>query len=307
MPIRIPDQLPAASVLAEEQIFVMSEERATHQDIRPLELLILNLMPLKIITESQYLRKLSNTPLQVNITLLRIDDHESRHTPKSHLDAFYRGFQEVRDRRYDGMIVTGAALDRMPFEEVRYWDRLNEILHWSASHVTSTLFSCWAASAALQVFYDLPRQERERKLSGVFRQDLRHGTDPLVRGFDDHFLAPHSRYVDFPVARIEEETDLSILADGPETGVYLAVSPSRRQVYVTGHPEYDADTLAQEYRRDLGAGGRPTLPENYFPYDDPSFSPSCVWRSHASILFSNWLNYYVYQATAYDLSEIGRE
>ncbi len=300
MPIKIPDSLPAATVLANEKVFVMTEERASHQDIRPLHVLFLNLMPKKIITEIQFMRLLSNTPLQVNIRLLRIDRHQSRNTPQSHLDTFYCDFDEVEDEYFDGLIVTGAALDRMPFEEVNYWDKLSHILDWSRTHVTSTMMSCWAAAAGLRIFYDLPRQNREVKLSGVFRQSRAETSNPLIRGFDYNFPAPHSRYIDFPIATIEDETDLEILAAGPETGVFLAASPDRRQVFVTGHPEYDAETLAEEYRRDLNAGINPILPRNYFPHDDPNLRPSCVWRSHAYLLFSNWLNHYVYQITPYE-------
>ena len=306
MPIRIPNGLPAISVLQSEQVFVMTEDRAGHQDIRPLDLLFLNLMPKKVNTEIQYMRRLSNTPLQVNITLMRVDDHETRNTPVEHLRTFYRAFEEVEDRNFDGMIVTGAPLDRMPFSEVSYWERLSHIIRWSSEHVTSTFFSCWGAAAALKVFYGLDPVFRNKKLSGIFREySSRDSMDTLIRGFDDEFLAPHSRYIDFTRRFIMANTDLIILADGPESGVYLAVSPDRRQVYVTGHPEYDATTLADEYRRDRDAGIKPSLPENYFPNDDPSLRPRLTWRSHSSILFSNWRNYYVYQATPYDISSLG--
>ncbi|MGN0908005.1 MAG: homoserine O-succinyltransferase [Succinivibrio sp.] len=306
MPIRIPNGLPAISVLQGEQVFVMTEDRAGHQDIRPLDLLFLNLMPKKVNTEIQYMRRLSNTPLQVNITLMRVDDHETRNTPVEHLRTFYRSFEEVEDRNFDGMIVTGAPLDRISFSEVKYWDRLRHIIEWSSAHVTSTFFSCWGAAAALKVFYGLDPVFRNKKLSGIFREySARDSMDTLIRGFDDEFLAPHSRYIDFTRRFIMANTDLIILADGPESGVYLAVSPDRRQVYVTGHPEYDATTLADEYRRDRDAGINPALPENYFPNDDPSLMPRLTWRSHSSILFSNWLNYYVYQTTPYDISSLG--
>lgn len=302
MPIKIPNGLPAISVLSSEGVFVMTEDRAIHQDIRPLDLLFLNLMPKKINTEIQYMRRLSNTPLQVNITLMRIDDHIPRNTPLEHLQTFYKSFEEVREKFFDGMIITGAALDQMPFSAVKYWQKLRDIILWSSNHVTSTLFSCWAVAAALKIFYDMEMIERREKLSGIFPEHISHSVDTLIRGFDDTFLAPHSRFIDFPYNVIRRETDLQILAEGEESGVYLAVSPYRRQVYITGHPEYDATTLADEYRRDLKSGKNPRIPVNYFPHNDPSRMPSCVWRSHASILFSNWLNYYVYQSTPYDFT-----
>ncbi len=301
MPIKIPNGLPAIAVLQGEQVFVMTEDRACHQDIRPLNLLFLNLMPKKINTEVQYMRRLSNTPLQVNITLLRIDDRHTRNTPEQHLQHFYKSFEEVENKYFDGMIITGAPLDQKDFADVIYWDRLSNIIKWSTEHVTSTFFSCWAVCAALKTFYGLDPVYRTSKLSGVFDEytNLR-SFDTLIRGFDDKFVAPHSRWVDFTRPYIRRNTDLIILADGPESGLYLAVSPDRRQVYVTGHPEYDATTLADEYRRDLLAGQNPTLPEHYFKDDDPSSEVSMTWRSHASILFANWLNYYVYQTTPFE-------
>lgn len=300
MPIKIPNDLPATAVLSSERVFVMTEERAEHQDIRPLEFLFLNLMPKKITTEIQYLRKLSNSPIQINIELLRVDQHVSRNTPQKHLDTFYKNFDEVEDRYYDGMIITGAPLDQVDFDDVNYWERLERMIRWSAEHVTSTLFSCWAVAAALKVFYDLPLMYRKDKLSGIFWENSAHSTDPLIRGFDDRFLAPQSRFIDFPTSIIEEKTDLQVLADSPRTGMFLGCSPDKRQIYVTGHPEYDASTLAEEYRRDLNAGKNPNIPENYFPHDDPDLPPPCVWRSHASLLFANWVNY-IYQETPYIL------
>ena len=302
MPIKIPDALPAASILTAENVFVMTETRAVHQDIRPLHVLILNLMPKKIETETQFMRKLSNSPLQVVVDLLRIDNHVSKNTPKAHLDTYYQNFAAVRDRFYDGMIVTGAPLEHVPFSEISYWNTLTEILEWSREHVTCTSFHCWGVQAAFKVFYGLEPQLREIKLSGVFRHHTARIPDPLIRGFDDFFLAPHSRFMDFKTRFIEENTDLEVLADSDVTGVYLAVSPDRRQVYVTGHPEYDANTLDNEYRRDINAGLNPVIPENYYPNNDPSNVPLCTWRSHGFLLFSNWLNYYVYQATPFDLN-----
>ena len=303
MPIKIPDALPASAILTAEKVFVMTETRAIHQDIRPLRVLILNLMPKKIETETQFLRKLSNTPLQVIVDLLRIDDHVSKNTPKAHLDTFYQSFDEVKDNFYDGMIITGAPLGKVPFAEVKYWDSLVEIMKWTNEHVTCTMFKCWAVQAALNVFYDLPKQTRAQKLSGVYRHRKAQSTDPLIRGFDDFFLAPHSRYANFETKFIEDNTDLEILADSDETGVYLAVSQDRRQVFVTGHPEYDAQTLDNEYRRDINAGLNPQMPVNYYPNNDPSNNPLCTWRSHGNLLFSNWLNYYLYQRTPFDVNE----
>ncbi len=301
MPIKIPDNLPAAEILRQENIFVMTETRAEQQDIRPLKLLLLNLMPKKIETETQIMRKLSNSPLQVKIDLLRIDDHVSKNTPKAHIDTFYQDFMEVQDRNYDGMIITGAPLGLVPFEKVSYWDRLVEIIQWSRVHVTSTMFLCWAVQAALNVFYDIPKLTRDTKLSGVYLHETSSMQEPLIRGFDDVFWAPHSRYASFETEVFKTQTDLSILAGSDEVGVYLAVSPDRRQVYVTGHAEYDADTLHNEYMRDLKAGINPAIPVNYYRNNDPTIPPKATWRSHGFLLFSNWLNYYVYQATPYDL------
>ena len=302
MPIKIPNGLPAASVLTYEHVFVMTSDRAEHQDIRPLNLLLLNLMPKKIITEIQYMRRLSSTPIQVNIDLLRVDHHESKNTPQAHLDTFYQDFAEVQSRYYDGMIITGAPLDQTDFDDVTYWDKLQNILAWSSTHVTSTLFSCWAVAAALKYFYDLPMLSRSEKLSGVYKHTTSTRVNALTRGFDDYFYAPQSRYMDFPTAYIEDNTDVLVLADSEETGVFLACSPDKRQVYVTGHPEYDPSTLAEEYRRDLNAGKNPIIPKNYFPHDDINLAPRCTWRAHSSLLFSNWINF-IYQTTPYDQVE----
>lgn len=299
MPINIPTGLPAANVLTSEHVFVMTQDRAEHQDIRPLELLFLNLMPKKIVTEIQYMRKLSSTPIQVNIDLLRVDHHVSKNTPQNHLDNFYKDFDEIEGRYYDGMIITGAPLDRVDFEDVTYWTNLEKILDWSTTHVTSTLFSCWGVAAALKHFYEIPLMVREEKLSGVYWHKTTHSVNALTRGFDDRFLAPQSRYIDFPTSVIDSKTNLMILADSDEAGVFLASSPDYRQVYVTGHPEYDPNTLGDEYRRDLNAGLNPIVPKNYFPHDDPTLTPNCSWRSHGALLFSNWVNL-VYQITPYD-------
>lgn len=304
MPIRIPDALPATSVLQQENVFVMTETRALHQDIRPLKVVLLNLMPKKIETENQIMRLLSNSPLQVDITLLRIDKRESKNTPKEHLNSFYRDFEEIRNNNYDGLIITGAPLGLVAFEDVVYWPAVDEIIQWSRKHVTSTLFLCWAAQAGLKSLYNLPKQTRAKKLSGVYSHQLSKKHDPITRGFDDEFKAPASRNADFPVDYIKENTDLEILAQSAEVGVYIMASEDRRQVYLTGHPEYSARTLAEEYQRDLAAGINPDVPVGYFPDDDPTQEPKASWRSHGYLFFSNWLNYCVYQATPYDLADL---
>lgn len=300
MPINIPNDLPAKAILNSEQVFVMTEDRSLHQDIRPLNLLFLNLMPKKINTEVQYLRKLSNTPLQVNITFLRVDDHISKNTPQSHMDNFYKDFDEIKDKIFDGMIVTGAALDQTEFKDVTYWSNLKKILLWSTKNVTSTLFSCWGVAAALKAFYDVDIIFRQDKLSGIYEIELSSKIDTLTRGFDDVFKAPISRYCDFPLDVISEKTDINVLASSREVGLYLGVSGNGKQVYVSGHPEYDVDTLDQEYHRDLAANKSPNIPINYYPNNDPNKAPLCSWRGHSSLLFCNWLNYYVYQETPYD-------
>ena len=300
MPINIPNDLPAKAILNSEQVFVMTEDRSLHQDIRPLNLLFLNLMPKKINTEVQYLRKLSNTPLQVNITFLRVDDHISKNTPQSHMDNFYKDFDEIKDKIFDGMIVTGAALDQTEFKDVTYWLNLKKILLWSTKNVTSTLFSCWGVAAALKAFYDIYIIFRQDKLSGIYDVELSSKIDTLTRGFDDVFKAPISRYCDFPLDIINEKTDINVLASSKDVGLYLGVSGNGKQVYVSGHPEYDVDTLDQEYHRDLAANKSPNIPINYYPDNDPNKAPLCSWRGHSSLLFCNWLNYYVYQETPYD-------
>ncbi len=304
MPIRIPDDLPAAGILKSENIFTMSESRASHQHIRPLRVLILNLMPKKIETETQLMRLLSNTPLQVDVELLRVDARASRNTPQEHLDKFYGDFERVKDQKWDGFIITGAPLGTIPFEDVYYWDKFTEIVEWSRHNVTSTLFLCWAAQAAFKYLYDLDKVTRECKLLGIYQHTTYNHHHPLVRGFDDQFWAPLSRFAEFDSQYILENSDLTIFADAPDAGIYLAASPDCRQVFVTGHPEYDANTLNNEYLRDLDEGLEPTLPVNYYPNDDENEMPRATWRSHGNLLYSNWLNYCVYQVTPYDLSEL---
>ncbi|PZV29086.1 homoserine O-succinyltransferase [Escherichia coli] len=292
MPIRVPDELPAVNFLREENVFVMTTSRASGQEIRPLKVLILNLMPKKIETENQFLRLLSNSPLQVDIQLLRIDSRESRNTPAEHLNNFYCNFEDIQDQ---------APLGLVEFNDVAYWPQIKQVLEWSKDHVTSTLFVCWAVQAALNILYGIPKQTRTDKLSGVYEHHILHPHALLTRGFDDSFLAPHSRYADFPAALIRDYTDLEILAETEEGDAYLFASKDKRIAFVTGHPEYDAQTLAQEFFRDVEAGLDPDVPYNYFPHNDPQNTPRASWRSHGNLLFTNWLNYYVYQITPYDL------
>ena len=305
MPIRIPDLLPAVDLLNSENIFVMTETRAMHQDMRPLKVLLLNLMPKKIETENQLIRMLSNSPLQIDFELLRIDHEESKNTPKAHLNSFYRDFADIKNNQYDGLIITGAPLGKVPWENVRYKDEVAEVIRWSQTNVTSTMFLCWAVEAALNIFYDLPKKLREKKLSGVYQHETRHRHETLTRGFDDYFKAPHSRYADYPVNIIKNHTDLNILASSDEAGVYLMASRDRKRVFVTGHPEDDAETLAQEYWRDIEVDSDTVIPVNYFADDSPENKPCSNWRSHANLLFGNWLNYYVYQMTPFELEREG--
>ncbi|BDH47569.1 homoserine O-succinyltransferase [Salmonella enterica subsp. enterica serovar Choleraesuis] len=304
MPIRVPDELPAVNFLRQENVFVMTTSRASHQEIRPLKVLILNLMPKKIETENQFLRLLSNSALQLDIQLLRIDARESRNTPAEHLNAFYCNFADIQDQNFDGLIVTGAPLGLVEFDDVAYWPQIQRVLEWAKDHVTSTLCVCWAVQAALNVLYNIPKHTRKDKLSGVYEHHITQPHALLTRGFDDSFLAPHSRYADFPASVIREHTDLDILAESANGDAYLFASRDKRIAFVTGHPEYDAHTLASEYFRDCEAGLSPDVPWNYFPNNDPERAPRASWRSHGNLLFANWLNYYVYQITPYDLRQM---
>lgn len=307
MPINIPDQLPAAESLRRENIFVMSESRAMTQHIRPMKLLILNLMPNKIETETQILRLLSNTPLQVDIELLRIHRQESKNTPTEHLNTFYRDFEAIQEHNFDGLIITGAPLGQMDFDDVSYWEKIQLVMNWSQEHVTSTLFLCWAAHAAFYHLYGLKRYVRNEKICGVYLHHRSEEHDPLLRGFDDSFYVPHSRFAQMDIEQIRNHDDLTILASSPEAGAYLVVSKDRRNLFVLGHPEYNVTTLDDEYRRDVKQGLDPELPENYYPQDDPQQTPAGIWRSHANLLITNWLNYYVYQTTSYHLEDIGTD
>ncbi|MDO5398880.1 MAG: homoserine O-succinyltransferase [bacterium] len=304
MPIKIPDKLPATKQLRNENIFVMSETKAMHQDIRPLKIVIVNLMPTKITTETQILRLLSNSPLQVEIDFLQMKSHDSKNTSMEHLKTFYKTFDEIRYSRYDGMIITGAPVENMEFEAVDYWNELVEIMEWSKTHVTSTLHICWAALAGLYYHYGVPKHPLPEKCSGVYRHKVRRKTAKLVRGFDNIFYAPHSRNSEVRREDIEKVPELEILADSKEAGIYIVTTKGGRRIFVTGHSEYDATTLRDEYFRDLDRGLNPKIPCNYFPKNDPSKRPIVRWRSHANLLFSNWLNYFVYQITPYDIESI---
>ncbi len=304
MPINIPDKLPAADVLQREGIFVMSESRAIHQDIRPLRLAILNLMPLKIETEVQLLRLLSNTPLQVEIQLFITESYTPKNTSPEHLDAFYKTFNEIDHHKYDGLIITGAPVEHIHFEEVDYWDEMTEIMDWATGNSTSTLYICWAAQAALYHYHGVPKYPLPEKLFGVFPHTTNDPTVPIVRGFDDVFNAPHSRHTETRREDVEPIEEIDIIAESEQAGVYIAVSHDGKRVFVTGHSEYDPFTLKKEYERDRSNGMDINIPENYFPNDDPTMAPSVRWRSHSFLLFSNWLNYYVYQATPFDLASI---
>lgn len=299
LPINIPKALPARELLREEKIFVMDEERASTQDIRPLNIAILNLMPEKERTELQLLRLLGNTPLQVNVTFLHTATHESKNISKSHLEHFYETFEEVKNRRFDGLIITGAPIEHLPFEEVNYWDELKAIMNWSKENVTSSLHICWGAQAALYHHYGIDKFPLDAKCSGVFEHILSDPTIKLVRGFNDRFYVPHSRYTDVSLEDIEAHPHLQLLASSADAGAFMMMSGDGKQIMLTGHLEYDADTLAEEYERDLNKGLDIAIPKNYFPEDDPMKKPLNTWRSHTHLLFSNWLNYYVYQETPY--------
>jgi len=300
MPIKIPDHLPAMEILRNERIFVMGESRAFHQDIRPLKIIILNLMPNKQTTEVQLLRLLGNSPLQVDVTLMHMESHHSKNTPQEYLTAFYHVFDEISAEKYDGMIVTGAPVEQMPFEEVLYWTELSEIMKWSITHVTSTFHICWGAQAGLYYHYGVPKYPLPRKMFGIFAHRAAAHSD-LLRGMDDIFYVPHSRYTEVRRADIERIPDLRILAESEQSGVYLAASADGSRIFVTGHSEYDPNSLNDEYNRDIAKGLDIAVPVNYFPDDDPSKPPLVRWRSHASLLYSNWLNYFVYQETPYNL------
>lgn len=304
MPIKIPNELPATKVLNKENIFVITQTRAMTQDIRPLKIIILNLMPTKIVTETQLTRLLGNTPLQVELELLHTRSHISKNTPAEHLYTFYKTFDEIKHQKFDGMVITGAPVEHMPFEEVEYWEELTQIMEWSKTHVTSTFHICWAAQAGLYYHYGIPKYPLPQKLFGIFQHTLDRPKSILMRGADDVFYAPHSRHTTVRREDVEQVKELKIIASSKEAGVYIMSTNRGRQIFVTGHSEYDRDTLKLEYERDISRGLDIAVPANYFPNDDPSRRPVMTWRSHANLLYSNWLNYFVYQTTPYDINKI---
>ena len=304
MPIKIPDNLPAVKTLETENIFVMTEKRAITQDIRPLKILVLNLMPKKIETETQFARLLGNSPLQVEMSLIHTKSHQSPHVAEEHLLAFYKTFDDVKDQTFDGMIITGAPVEHLAFEEVEYWQELCEIMEWSKTHVHSTFHVCWGAQAGLYYHYGIQKQPVPEKLFGIFPHEVEYKKSILFRGFDDVFMVPQSRHTTVAREDIEKVWELRILASSKDTGVYAVTTKNGRQIFVTGHSEYDSDTLKNEYLRDLSQGKPIKVPVNYFPDDDPTKAPLVTWRGHAHLLFSNWLNYFVYQSTPYDIKEV---
>ena len=303
MPIKIQSDLPAKAELEEENIFVMDENRAISQNIRPLEIIVLNLKPIKQDTELQLLRGLSNTPLQIDVTFLQMSSHVSKNTSASHIKKFYQTFEEIKNNNYDGMIITGAPVEKLDFEEVNYWDELITVMEWSKKHVTSTIHICWGAQAGLYYHYGIKKELLPKKLSGVHKHRVMNRKEPLVRGFDDVFMAPHSRYTQASRQQILDNPRLKVLADSDEAGIYIVLGDGGKEIFVMGHPEYDRLTLDQEYKRDIDKGIEPDLPVNYYPDDDCNRKPLLSWRSHANNLYTNWLNYYVYQITPYDLNE----
>ena len=304
MPIKIPNSLPATETLLSENIFVITETRALTQDIRPLKIAILNLMPTKIATETQLARLLGNSPLQVELELVQMSSHETRNTPQEHMLAFYKTFDQIKNQKFDGMIITGAPVEHLEFEDVDYWKELCEIMEWTKTNVTSTFHICWAAQAALYYHYGIGKKPLEKKLFGVFPHYKEYAASMLMRGFDDEFMVPQSRHTTIDRADVLQVPQLKILASSKEGGIYAITTKLGRQIFITGHSEYDADTLKLEYLRDVAAGKQIEVPKNYFPDDNPENEPRVTWRSHASLLYSNWLNYYVYQTTPYDISTI---
>ena len=304
MPLNLPDKLPAIELLKQENIFVIDHSRATRQDIRPLRIVILNLMPLKITTETDLVRLLSNTPLQIEISFMKLRSHTPKNTPVEHMKAFYKDFELMREERFDGMIVTGAPVEQMPFEEVSYWPEVSSIFDWARTHVTSTLYICWAAQAGLYRFYGIPKYDLPEKMFGIFEHRVNRPLLPIFRGFDDVFYVPHSRHTEVRRADIERCPELDIISESDESGVYMVMARGGREFFITGHSEYSPYTLDGEYKRDLYVYLFIRMPKNYYRGDDPSQPPLVRWRAHANLLFSNWLNYYVYQETPYDINEI---
>lgn len=304
MPLNLPDRLPAIELLKKENIFVFDHSRASRQDIRPLRIVVLNLMPLKITTETDLVRLLSNTPLQIELSFMKLRSHTPKNTPVEHMKAFYKDFELMRNERFDGMIITGAPVEQMPFEEVSYWSEVSAIFDWARTHVTSTLYICWAAQAGLYHHYGVPKHDLPHKMFGIFEHTVNRPLLPIFRGFDDVFHVPHSRHTEIRREDIERCPELDILSESPEAGVYMVMARDGREFFVTGHSEYSPYTLDGEYKRDLAKGLPIDMPRNYYRGDDPSQPPLVRWRAHANLLFSNWLNYYVYQETPYDINEI---
>lgn len=304
MPVTLPSNLPAIEILKKENIFVMDESRASSQDIRPLKILVLNLMPLKITTETDIVRLLSNTPLQIELTLMHIKEHNSKNTPIEHLLEFYNDFDDVKGQNFDGMIVTGAPVEQLPYEEVTYWAQIQEIFNWARHHVTSTLYICWAAQAGLYHFYGVPKHQLNKKMFGVFKHTAIDPTLPIFRGLDDEFFVPHSRHTEVRREDLEKVSEVTILSESEESGIYMAMAREGREFFITGHSEYAPDTLDTEYKRDVAKGLCIDAPQNYYLNDNPDEKPIVRWRSHANLLFSNWLNYYVYQETPFDIRDI---
>jgi len=304
MPLNIPDKLPAIELLRKENIFVFDETKAHQQDIRPLNIIILNLMPVKITTETDLLRLLSNSPLQITIDFLKISDHKFKNTPAEHMKMFYKKFDEIKNKKYDGMIITGAPVEQIPFEEVTYWKELEKIMDWSVTHSTSTLFICWASQAGLYHFYDIDKHTLNKKLFGVYKHTLKDEKVPIFRGFDDEFFIPHSRHTAINKKDILKKPELKIISESKESGVGIIMANNGRQFFLTGHSEYSRNTLDKEYKRDLAKGLPINIPENYYTNDDPTKKPVMRWKSASNLLFTNWLNYYVYQETPYDPDEI---
>ena len=306
MPVRIPKALPASEVLKNENIFVMDESRASSQDIRPLRIAILNLMPTKIVTETQLLRLIGNSPLQIEVVLLRTASHKSKNTAEEHLAEFYTTFDEIQDQKFDGLIITGAPVEMLEFDEVHYWQELKDIMDWSQGNVFSNMHICWAAQAGLYYHYGIPKKPLKEKMFGVFEHQVLKKHEPLLRGFDDKFYAPHSRHTSVSRSRVEACGQLELLTYSKEAGVHIVTSKDHKNVFISGHSEYDRGTLDKEYKRDLKAGLPIAIPKNYYPNDDPELRPMVTWRAHANLLFTNWLNYYIYQDTPYDIHQIGK-
>lgn len=305
MPLRLPDKLPAIELLKKENIFVMDDSRATSQDIRPLRIVILNLMPLKITTETDLVRLLSNTPLQMEIYFMKLKSHTSKNTPIEHMMMFYKDFDVLEKEKFDGMIITGAPIEHLKFEDVEYWNEISKIFAWADTHVTSTMYICWAAQAGLYYHYGVPKYQLPKKMFGIFQQHTLQPQIPLFRGFDDVFYMPHSRHTEVRREDIEKHNELEIVAESPDSGVSIVMARGGRQIFVTGHMEYSPYTLDSEYRRDLGKRDDVDMPKNYYRDNDPQKAPNVTWRAHANLLFSNWINYYIYQETPYNIEEIG--